>query len=65
MKREQVFVRAIDKNEKWAAVDALDLDDESFRAFILEKLHQAGLIYGTMPDEKGEEIVLREKKDGV
>jgi hypothetical protein len=36
--RNQVFVRAQDENGKWGAFDALDLDDESFRMFILDKL---------------------------
>jgi len=38
MRRGQVFVRATTKEGKWGNVDVFDLDDESFRAFVLQYL---------------------------
>lgn len=46
MKRGQVFVRARDVNGKWYSADVLDLDDASFRAFVVGQLHRAGLVFG-------------------
>ncbi len=36
MKRGQVFVRGQDEIGSWGSIDALDLDDESFRAMLAE-----------------------------
>lgn len=36
MKRGQVFVRAKDPEGKWGNADVLDLDETSWRAWILE-----------------------------
>jgi hypothetical protein len=44
MKRGQVFVRGQRADGTWGNVDAFDLDDESFRAFVLEILSRAGLV---------------------
>lgn len=46
MKRGQIFVRAKSPSGKWGNHDALDLDDKSFRAFILDRLFRAGLVVG-------------------
>jgi hypothetical protein len=42
MKRGQVFVRAKDINGRWYSADALDLDQPSFNAFVLDMLMRAG-----------------------
>lgn len=56
MKRNQVFVRA-KKDNKWESVDILDLDLESFKAFVIEVLFSANLICGIRPDfVEGEDI---------
>ena len=43
IKRNQVFVRAIKKDGKYGTVDILDLDDLSFRVFILSVLVDSGV----------------------
>lgn len=60
MKRQQVFVRARDDNGRIFNCDVLDLDDASFRAFVVGKLHRAGIVVG-MRDEsiEGDHIELR------
>lgn len=62
MKRKQVFVRAVDESGKHGAADVLDLDDDSFRAFVVGMLFHVGLVTG-IKDEvvKGEDIQLRTK----
>ena len=49
IEKGQVFVRAINKDGRWDTVDALDLDDESFRRFILDKLCDMGVIVSCSP----------------
>jgi hypothetical protein len=44
MKRGQVVVRGQLADGSWGTVDALDLDTESFRAFVLDVLSRAGLV---------------------
>lgn len=63
MKRGQVFVRAINKKGKHDSVDVLDLDDASFKAFVMDMLFSTGIVVG-LRDEAvdGERIVYREKK---
>jgi hypothetical protein len=63
MRRGQVLVRAIKANGDWGNVDALDLDDESFRAFILVFLCRAGVLASMREEYCGEEVILRERKD--
>jgi hypothetical protein len=46
MKRGQVFVRRQFANGRWGNIDALDLDDVSFRAFVLDVLFRAGAVCG-------------------
>ena len=57
MKRNQIFVRAKSPSGKWGSHDVLDLDDKSFKAFVLDMLFRAGLVVG-IKDEfvKEEEI---------
>lgn len=60
MKRGQVFVRAQDENGKWQSIDVLDLDDESFRVFVVNMLMR-GMLVTSITDENvdGEQITLR------
>ncbi len=63
IERGQVFVRAIDRDGKWDSVDALDLDDESFRRFVLEHLARRGqLVVLNNKAEDDEPEPLRERK---
>ena len=59
-----VYVRAIGTNKKWGAHDVMDLCDESFRAFVVWRLAEAGMVvrlageepptlYSTKPTEDG------------
>ena len=62
VEKGQCFVRAINKEEKWDSVDILNLDEDSFRRFVLRKLADMGVICIIISDKK--EKPLREKKDG-
>jgi hypothetical protein len=44
--RGQVFVRAMDPNGRYHSADILDLDEESFRSFVIGVLFQNGLVSG-------------------
>ena len=46
MKRGQIFVRAKDKNGKWYNADVLDLDQLSFKAFVMDRLFKLGMVTG-------------------
>jgi hypothetical protein len=46
MKRGQVFARAQDETGRWGSADIFDLDEESFRAFIVGVLFRSGLVVG-------------------
>ena len=48
--RQQVFVRALDAEDKWGSADILDLDDESFRAFVIRVLVDAELVCAIKDD---------------
>lgn len=50
MKRGQVFVRAKSPSGKWGTHDALDLEQESFNAFILEMLVRNELVCSIKED---------------
>lgn len=60
IKRGQVFVRAQDETGRWGSADVLDLDEESFRAFVAGTLFRSGLLVG-LKDEAvaGERLPLR------
>ena len=60
-RREQVFVRAMNKDGKWDSVDIFDLDDISFRAVIVNKLVDAGVLIALKDEDAGNEIILIEK----
>lgn len=60
MRRAQVFVRAQRPDGRWASVDALDLDEASFRAFVLDCLRRVGAVVALSDAvAEGEEVVLR------
>lgn len=62
MKRGQVFVRAKSPSGKYGTHDVLDLEDESFKAFVVEMLKRGGLVV-SIKDEfvSGEEIEYKSK----
>jgi hypothetical protein len=60
MKGRQVFVRAFFDDGRVGNCDVLDLDDESFRAFVAGVLFRAGLVTGIRDAHvEGEHIKLR------
>jgi len=62
VKRRQVFVRALDSNGKMGAADVMDLDEDSFRAFMVDVMFRAELVVGIRESEvQGERIRLRTK----
>lgn len=65
MKRGQVFVRAKFDDGRWGNCDIFDLDEESFRAFVIDRLILLGARIVRLPDE--DPTVEREfrAKDGV
>ncbi len=60
IEKGQVFVRALNSEGKWDSVDALDLDEESFRRFVLTSLNRARVV-SAMLKEGGESSPLRER----
>ena len=42
----EIYVRAQDPNGIWVTCNALDLDEESFKRLILDKLNQAEILFG-------------------
>ena len=63
MRRRQVLVQAIKADGTWGAVDVLDLDEESFRAFVLQRLRIAGLLVRIPDAHSGDIVFLKERKD--
>jgi len=55
----RVFVRALDEAGRWGSFDAMDLDDDSFRRFILERLSAVSILVAL--HEEGEPPPLRVK----
>jgi len=51
MKRGKVFVRARHPHAGWARYDVLDLDEPSFRAFILHTLVSRNLVITQRDDQ--------------
>jgi len=64
MKKGQVFVRAKSPSGKWGSHDVLDLNNKSFKVFVLDILFRAGLVVG-LKDEicKDEEIEYQSTKE--
>ena len=48
--KHEVYVRAQTSDNRWATVNAMDLTDESFKRFVLNKLAEAGIV-GSLFDE--------------
>ena len=42
--KHDVFVRAQTSDNRWETVNAMDLTDESFKRFVLNKLAEAGIV---------------------
>jgi hypothetical protein len=62
MKRRQVFVRALDSNDKMGVTDVMDLDEDSFKVFMLDVMQRHGLVVGIIESQiEGERIALRTK----
>jgi len=60
MKRGQVWIRGTDaRGENWGAIDVLDLDDESFRAWVVSMLLRLGVVVSLKTE--GEDIHYRAK----
>jgi len=64
MKRGQVFVRGRRRDGSIGNFDALDLDDASFRAFVLDLFVRCEIVV-SVKDEfaEGERIKYAERKD--
>jgi hypothetical protein len=63
MKRGQIFVRAIRPNGHWDAVDVFDLDELSFRVFVMELFDRQGAVVSLVEKKvEGDPIVLRSTK---
>lgn len=63
MKRGMVFVRAVKAEGGYKTVDAMDLDEESFRAFVLEMLFRAGMVHALKAEDvEGDHIVYKTRK---
>lgn len=65
MKRGQVFVRAKRTDGTWGPVDALDLDTESFRVWIIDCLVGAKHVFACADQVvAGDHLELRERSHG-
>ena len=62
--KDQVFVRAIKADGSPGSVDVLDLDEISFRAFVLDMLMRQGAVVG-VANLEGDPIVYRERLPDV
>lgn len=65
IKRGQIFVRARDETGKWGSADVLDLNEESFRTFILRVLFDSGMITGIKDTACEGQHVGMEVKPGI
>lgn len=66
MKRGMILVEALGPNGMPCGADALDLDDESFRLFVLNVLWQKGAVVAVDPSEvQGNDIQLRMRSGAV
>jgi hypothetical protein len=60
----RVFVRAKTSDGRWTAVNVADLDERSFRMFILHKIAEAGLV-GAVVDAEELELTTPLTKEQV
>lgn len=56
IQRGQVFIRAKTSDDRWASVDVLDLDEESFKRFVLTKLVEFGYVCAVGLTKDAQEI---------
>jgi|GEM_PF-4430898 len=64
MRRGEVWIRGTDaQGQKWGPIDVLDLDDESFRVWVVDMLRRMGCIV-TLKSSDEKQICLR-AKEGV
>jgi len=64
MKRRQVFVRGRLRDGSIGNIDVLDLDDASFRAFLVELLIRFEMVVALKGEHvEGERLELRERPD--
>ena len=63
MKRGQILVRAIDKNGNAGLADIFDLEEESFRAYVLSMMIRKGIVTGVVVEDfvPGDKIVFKTK----
>lgn len=50
LRRGQVFVRAKDQAGRWGTCDVLDLDEVSFRAWVVDVLRRHGMVAALKDD---------------
>ena len=65
MKKRQVFVRAQDSTGKWGCADVLDLDDISFRAFVIDILFKIRAVVGILDEHVEEAPISYRTKEGI
>ncbi len=64
MKRGQAFVRGVLRDGSIGTIDVLDLDDASFRAFVLDRLIRSEIVYAIRDEHvEGEHLTYRERGD--
>ncbi len=61
MARGEIFVEGRDALGQRARVDVMDLDDESFRHFVVEMLKHTGTVT-YVPAENPTEIIYKQRK---
>jgi len=61
IERGQIFVRALNYEGKWDSVDVLDLDEESFRRWLLGIVGEGKRIAGVGLDTNVEPTPLKQK----
>jgi hypothetical protein len=65
MKKHMILVAAIDDDGVEQVVDALDLEERSFRAFVLGTLWNAGVLAGVNPVDLPEGDIAMRMKAGA
>jgi hypothetical protein len=63
--KADVFVRARTSDGAWAAINALDLDERSFRQLILNRLAEAGLFAQLRTEGEAEPLTTALTKEQV
>lgn len=47
-----VYVRAKTRDGQWSTINAMDLDEQSFKLFVLERLANAGMLVAIRGEEE-------------